>query len=123
MNEVLLLLKKSRLWFKYIYVVCFLAFSPIGSSPIHPHQRACQDTQFSFGVLDRFENNIAVILLEDTDQEWHIPINILPSQSQEQTWMKITCIGSRYEFEIEEQKSKDENERAKELLLKLRKRK
>lgn len=41
------------------------------------------------GVLDRIENQLAVILIEDINKEIIIPMKDLPPNSQEGTWFDL----------------------------------
>ena len=40
-------------------------------------------------VVDRIENNIAVVLFEDKGIELNIPIELLPENTKEGTWLNV----------------------------------
>lgn len=51
------------------------------------------------GVLDRFaDRNQAVILIEEKNEEWIVPIDQLPEGSQEGTYFKLTQEQGAYQI-------------------------
>ena len=40
-------------------------------------------------VVDRIENNVAVVLFEDKGLELNIPMELLPKNTMEGTWLNI----------------------------------
>lgn len=72
------------------------------------------------GVLDRFEENKAVILIEDQKQEIVIDKNQLPANSKTGTWFTIEKQGDHYNFTIDQSKTEKEKQTSSDLIAKLR---
>ena len=51
-------------------------------------------------VVDRIENNIAVVLFEDKGIELNIPMELLPENTNEGTWLNV-------DFSIDQDTSSD----------------
>lgn len=85
------------------------------------YSSACEYTQF--GVLDRFEGNLVVLLMEEIDQELIIEKEQLPSNSRESTWFLIQKYkDGSYNISIDQEKTEIEKSKSKELLRKLQQR-
>ncbi|WP_197046626.1 DUF3006 family protein [Oceanobacillus salinisoli] len=72
------------------------------------------------GVIDRYENSLAVILVEELEEEFIVPKEELPRGSTEEMWLDISV--SKKEFEIisiQEETTEHENKRVGELLKRL----
>ncbi|MUV38927.1 hypothetical protein JNUCC1_02799 [Lentibacillus sp. JNUCC-1] len=72
------------------------------------------------GVLDRFEENQAVILLEDQKEEIIVERDALPENSQINTWFNIEKTGGQYKLSIDHDTTEKELETSQDLLAKLR---
>lgn len=76
------------------------------------------------GVLDRIEDGIAVILVEDRNAQFTVLEQDLPPGSKEGTWFALEFDGSHYHIKhIDKHTTSEKKERATDLLqqLKLRK--
>lgn len=74
------------------------------------------------GVLDRVEDGIAVILVEETKEQFTVPVTDLPTGSKEGTWFSLaTKDDSYYIVTIDEQKTAAQTERINILQQKLQK--
>lgn len=74
------------------------------------------------GMLDRLEDNqLAVILIEEINKEIILPIKHLPKGSEEGTWFHIKEMNGSFEIiAIDDERTKKEIQRSKDLLAKLR---
>jgi len=73
------------------------------------------------GVLDRFENNIAVILIEEVNQELMVPKKNLPNKSYEGTWFLISITTDGFHIlHIDKETTQTEKEKSLKLLKKLK---
>lgn len=74
------------------------------------------------GILDRFEdNNKAVILLEETNEELIISIDDLPQGSEENTWFNLEKKNDDYRvISINKDKSNKEATKTSDLMAQLR---
>jgi len=73
------------------------------------------------GVLDRIEDNIAVILAEDIGKQFTIPKEKLPSKSKEGTWFSLKVTGEECEIlGIDENLTKEKEADSADLLAQLR---
>ncbi len=66
-------------------------------------------------VVDRITENLAVIHFEGKQFEVHVPVEILPENTKEGSWLKI-------HFELDEEKTTEMYKRNKSLLERLIKR-
>jgi len=72
------------------------------------------------GVLDRVEDGIAVILVEETNEQFTIPVANLPTGSKEGMWFTLaTKEDSYYIVAIDKQKTAAQTERINTLQQKL----
>ncbi|RKQ35830.1 DUF3006 domain-containing protein [Oceanobacillus halophilus] len=73
------------------------------------------------GVLDRFENNHAVILLEKINEEITLPMEVLPKGSKQHTWFDIIVTKKGYKIlSVNQEKAEKQQIRRKQLLERLR---
>lgn len=72
------------------------------------------------GVLDRFEENKAVILIEDQKQEIVVDKDILPKNSDVSTWFDIEKQKEHYTLTIDTDMTKQKKQKATDLRAKLR---
>ncbi|MBU5468330.1 DUF3006 domain-containing protein [Virgibacillus sp. MSJ-26] len=72
------------------------------------------------GVLDRLEENKAVILIEESKQEIVINKNQLPANSVTGTWFTIEKQEGRYHFTIDQAKTEQKKQTSSDLMAKLR---
>ena len=73
------------------------------------------------GVLDRFENNIAIILIEEIGEELIIAKDQLPENSSENTWFKIEKHAGTYKvIAIDSDKTDQEAKKSLQLIKTLR---
>lgn len=74
------------------------------------------------GVLDRFEdNNLAVILIEETNQTLNIPTDELPPNSKEGTWFTIEERNGEFHIvSIDTEMTNRQTQKSNDLLKKLR---
>jgi len=72
------------------------------------------------GVLDRFEENKAVILIEDKKQEIVIDKNQLPANSVTGTWFTIEKNNDNYQLTVDQAKTEKEKQTSSDLMAKLR---
>ncbi|WP_217589635.1 DUF3006 domain-containing protein [Lentibacillus saliphilus] len=72
------------------------------------------------GVLDRFEGDKAVILIETHKQELIVETHTLPAGSQVNTWFHIEKNGKHYDLKIDDTKTAKETETSSDLMAKLR---
>ncbi|HEY4600248.1 MAG TPA: DUF3006 domain-containing protein [Cerasibacillus sp.] len=76
------------------------------------------------GILDRFEGNLAVILVEAAKEEFTVPKHKLPPGSQVDTYFELKKDGQSYQIiKIAESKTKVEKQKTSDLMAKLRARK
>ena len=40
-------------------------------------------------VIDRYEGNLAVLILDDTDQPFNVPAELLPPQAKAGDWLEV----------------------------------
>ncbi|WP_217589633.1 DUF3006 family protein [Lentibacillus saliphilus] len=75
----------------------------------------------TYAVLDRVESNgLAVLLLEDLNEEWMVPKRLLPQESAIDTWFSVTMYANRKTvLMIDHQKQKEEKEKTQTLLKQL----
>lgn len=64
-------------------------------------------------VIDRFEEDYAVVLFGDEEIKVDIPRVLLPGEAEEGSWLKIS-------FELDEEETRRRKERIKDLLEKLK---
>lgn len=68
------------------------------------------------GVIDRIEEDLAVILIEEEKRELVIPKDELPEHATTGTWLQITTIkADTYEFVINETKTNEQKTRVQHL--------
>ena len=60
-------------------------------------------------VVDRIENNLAVVLFEDRKLEINIPMELLPQNTKEGIWLNI-------DISIDQEKTSDMYQKNKDLL-------
>lgn len=73
------------------------------------------------GVLDRMENDQAIILLETIDQTLEVPKSSLPVGSQINMWFNIELIDQTYKIvSIDHQLTKSREQKSTDLINKLR---
>lgn len=76
------------------------------------------------GILDRFEGNLAVILVETEKEEFTVPKKNLPPGSQVDTYFELKKDGQSYQIiKIAETKTQKEKLKTSDLMAKLRARK
>ncbi len=63
-------------------------------------------------VIDRIEGNYAVVFVGDEQVKINIPIELLPKNTREGSWLKIT-------FELDPEKTKKQEEYVSDLIKKL----
>lgn len=74
------------------------------------------------GVLDRIEDGVAIILVEERDEQFTVPAHDLPAGSNEGTWFTLRAHGDEYSIvAIDEQRTASQKERINKLQQKLRK--
>lgn len=98
----------------YIYLTAlFILFFCIGSSTkVVTH----------IGVLDRIENDKAIMLLETINQIVIVPKDSLPVGSQENMWFNIERVGQTYKvIAINDEITKEYQKKSTHLMNKLRK--
>lgn len=72
-------------------------------------------------VLDRIENGIAVLLIEEKNAEYNIPAEQLPTDSEEGTWFNVEVVADQLRIiNIDEQKTKQATDNTMSLMKKLR---
>jgi len=74
------------------------------------------------GMLDRFtDNDLAVILIEEKNQEIIVPVKQLPEGSKENTWFDLKEVNGTIEIvSINDEKTKKEAQKSVDLLTQLR---
>lgn len=74
------------------------------------------------GYLDRIEdNNLAVILIEEINEEIIIPLDELPEGSTENTWLQLEKTDDSFQvIAIDDEKTEQETETSQDLMAKLR---
>lgn len=74
------------------------------------------------GFLDRFEDHqLAVVLIEEMNEELIIPIHQLPKGSKENTWFHMKEVNGSFEIiGIDYKKTKEEAKTSKDLIAQLR---
>ena len=74
------------------------------------------------GYLDRIEDNdLAVILIEDINEEIIIPLDQLPEGSTENTWLQLEKTDDSFQvIAIDDEKTEQETETSQDLMAKLR---
>lgn len=99
---------------KYIYLIAlFILFFCIGSST---------KVVTYIGVLDRIEDDRAIILLETINQMIVIPRESLPVGSQENMWFNIDRVGQTYKvIAINDEVTREYQKESTHLMNKLRK--
>lgn len=76
------------------------------------------------GVLDRIEDGIAVILVEESDEQFTVSKEELPPGSKEGTWFLLEHDGNKFQIKhIDEQTTKAKEEKVKDLFQQLQSRK
>ena len=77
------------------------------------------------GYLDRVEdNNMAVILIEEENEEIVVPIDELPDGSKEKTWLQMEHVQGLYKvISIDHETTAEKAQQTSALMEKLRKRK
>lgn len=76
------------------------------------------------GVIDRIENNVATILIEDIKEELIVPVDQLPDGSKEGTWLNIEKVEHKFIIvDINEEKTISMKQQSKQLMNKLKSRK
>jgi len=76
------------------------------------------------GVLDRIEDGVAVVLIEEKGEEFTLAEYDLPTGSKEGTWFEVTYENGVYVISaIDEQMTKERSEVSKQLLKKLQQKK
>ncbi|PAV30833.1 hypothetical protein CIL05_03685 [Virgibacillus profundi] len=93
-----------------VYLQVIVLLFPLGA----------ESTQYK-GMLDRFEQHQAVILIEELNKELILPRHKLPSGSKENTWFTIEKQGKAFEIvSIDSKKTLKEAEETKDLMEKIR---
>ncbi len=64
-------------------------------------------------VIDRIEGNLAVVLVGDKEVKIDVPLEILPVEAREGSWLKIT-------FELDPEGTKKQKEKISDLINKLK---
>jgi len=74
------------------------------------------------GYLDRIEDNdLAVILIEEINEEIIIPLDELPEGSTENTWLQLEKTDDSFQvIAIDDEKTEQETETSQDLMAKLR---
>lgn len=73
------------------------------------------------GVLDRIEDNVAVILIEEIKEEFTLPKEKLPRNSKEGTWFSIKKENGHFKIlQIDAALTKEKEEKSLNLLSQLR---
>ncbi|HLS34621.1 MAG TPA: DUF3006 domain-containing protein [Bacillota bacterium] len=73
------------------------------------------------GVLDRIEDNQAVILIEEIGEQFTLPQEELPSNSEEGTWFSIKQEHGKFTIiEIDEPLTKEKQAQSADLMSQLR---
>lgn len=73
------------------------------------------------GVLDRIEDGLAVVLIEEEQKQFTIPVSELPPNSKEGTWFTLKKDCDEYSIvEIDEQTTEQMTEKSMDLLAQLR---
>lgn len=72
------------------------------------------------GILDRFEENKAVILIEDQKEEIIVDKDILPENSDVSTWFDIKKQGGSYNLIIDPDLTHEKKQKATDLRAKLK---
>lgn len=73
------------------------------------------------GVLDRIEEETAVILLEEIGEEFTVPAEELPETSEEGTYFTVEKCEEGYRIvEIDEEETKEAKDTSEDLLAQLR---
>lgn len=76
------------------------------------------------GVIDRIEENVATIIIEDIKEELIVPVGKLPIGSEEGTWLNIEKIEHNYTvININEEKTDMMKQQSEQLMNKLKSRK
>lgn len=65
-------------------------------------------------VIDRFEEDYAVLLVGDDEVKLDVPINLLPEGCREGSWLKLR-------FELDPERTRSQEEKNESLLDKLKK--
>lgn len=69
------------------------------SDHLHSKEKSPQDelSMYSYGVIDRIiDENIAIILLEEENIQFTLPLYELPEGSKEGTWLQIDVLDEEY---------------------------
>ena len=73
-------------------------------------------------VIDRFEGDIAVLILPDGDMRLNLPRQVLPSKAKEGSWLTLDIIGGvPRNIKLDEQETESVRERIAAKLTRLRK--
>ena len=73
-------------------------------------------------VIDRFEGDLAVLILPDGDQRLNLPRQVLPVKAREGSWLTLDIIGGEpRNIKLDEQETETVRERIAAKLARLRK--
>jgi hypothetical protein len=73
-------------------------------------------------VIDRFEGDLAVIILGDEDQRLNVPRNLLPPKAKEGSWLQLDIVGGQpRNIKLDEKETEDARQRISDKLAHLRK--
>lgn len=106
----------------YVIVICIFlnSFTVGGDGSVEPPQMDLAVHKHAKGVLDRYEDDMAVILVEALNEELVVPQHVLPANSKAGMWFDLELVdGSVSNMSIDWQITRQEQENVRELMKRL----
>ena len=73
-------------------------------------------------VIDRFEGDLAVLILADDDQRLNVPRKLLPPKAKEGSWLQLDLVGGQpRNIKLDEKETEAARQRIADKLARLRK--
>lgn len=73
-------------------------------------------------VIDRFEGDLAVLILADDDQRLNVPSKLLPQKAKEGSWLQLDLVGGQpRNITLDEKETEAARQRIADKLARLRK--
>jgi len=73
-------------------------------------------------VIDRFEGDLAVLILADDDQRLNVPRKLLPPKAKEGSWLQLDLVGGQpRNITLDEKETEAARQRIADKLARLRK--